>query len=145
MLILNSVGDSIEGEKIELQCRKFQPHTPRRDAKMGCLVHPFKLSIFGKAWITEAYVGNKTLFCEGSKLELSDEVRGEAIDGFALRLLGKPAVVNATSSHKATSLRCRGGVYAHVEIGVREQLQAKKKPALGRAEKVSVGKLSQHS
>ncbi len=68
MLILNSVGDSIlKVRRSNFNVVSFNRIRSRRDAKMGCLVHPFKLSIFGKAWITEAYVGNKTLFCEGSK------------------------------------------------------------------------------
>lgn len=123
---LSTIGSTVEGEKMELQCRKFSSHPPRRDSKLKKLVYPFKLSIHGFARITETYQDGKELCRETSHTALGDEVHGEAIDGFSLKPHGKERVEHATGTHKATFVSLRGGAYAHVEIGVREQLAQKK-------------------
>lgn len=106
---------------MELQCRKFSPQPPRKDPKLG-LIYPFKLSIHGFARITKPYQLANQAKHDKSLLALGDEVHGEAVDGFSKKPVGRPRVEHATHTHKATFVDLRGGAYAHVEIGVRDQL-----------------------
>lgn len=116
------VCTSIEAEKMEIQCRRFTARTPKKDAKLGKTVYPFKLSIHGFARVTEAYAKDAILYRDESHTGSDDELHGTTVDGFAVKPLGKQRVEHATGTHKATYVQCRGGVYAHVEIGVREHL-----------------------
>lgn len=124
-MIATSVCKSLEAEKVEIQARKFQLQTPRRDTSSGRLVYPFKVSIYGKARITEAYETDAVLYRECSYRDAEDELRGEALDGFARKPFGRERVEHGTGSHKATFVSMRGGAYAHIEIATRQLLEAK--------------------
>lgn len=129
-MIATSVCCSLEAEKIEIQARKFLMQTPRRDSKLNKLVYPFKVSIFGIARVSQVYPDDQGLYRECSMRCEGDELRGETLDGFATKPIGKQRVAKATASHKATFVDCRGGVYAHIEIGPRHLLAASNKPAM---------------
>ena len=121
----SAVCTSIEGEKISINCRKFSVQIPYRDS--GKFYFPFKLSIHGAATIKEAYASKNKLKNQNSFWGEGDEIHGEAVDGYSGKAFRKePEVVNLTSTHKAQAINMRGGVYAHVEIGMREQLNNKK-------------------
>ena len=121
----STVCTSLEAKKIELQCRKFYAQRPRKDLKLKKIVYPFKLGIHGFARINEAYSSKDELYCSESLWGAEDEIHGTTLDGFAVKALGKERVEKATGTHKATFVDCRGGVYVHVEIGLREQYQNK--------------------
>lgn len=121
----SDVCTSIEGESLEITCRKFMPKPPKRDAKLGKLVYPFKLSIHGSATIKKEFENKGNPWREISHLNHNDEIHGEALDCFAGKPLKKPDLINATGTHKAMRLTTYGGSYAHVEIGIREHLNRK--------------------
>jgi hypothetical protein len=118
------VCNSVEGEVLELQCRKFSLQPPRKDPKLGKLIYPFKLSIFGIARITKPLDPHTSATKKTSLLAVGDEVHGEAVDGYGIRPVGRPAVGNATGTHKASFVTVKGSAYAHVEIGVRDHLES---------------------
>lgn len=119
------VGTSIEGSSLSLQTRKYLPKPPEKDSKLGKVVYPFKLTIFGIARIAAELNPKLPLWSLGSKLDHGDELHGESIFGRSEKPLGKPSVVNATGSHKATALATRGRSFAKIEVGVRSLLQRK--------------------
>jgi len=122
----SSVCTSIEGEKISITCRKFSAQPPY--LKAGKLVYPFKLSIHGTAKVKEAYSNDSQLKVQKSHWSEGDEIHGEAVDGYSGKAFrNPPQVINLTSTHKAQAVEMRGGVYAHVEIGMRDQLTDIKK------------------
>lgn len=123
-MIATSVCSSLEAEKILIRARKFQVQPPRRDPKIGKMVFPFKVSIFGVALIEEAYESDVVLYRECSHRAIGDELRGEALDGFAKKPFGRERVAKGSGTHKATFVDMRGGVYAHVEIAPRHLLEA---------------------
>lgn len=91
------------------------------------MIYPFKLSIHGYARISKTYEAGKALKSTKSFIAEGDEIHGEAVDGYSCKPLGKPTVEHATATHKASFVKARGGAYAHVEIGVRDQLASAKK------------------
>lgn len=121
---LSQVCSSIEGETLELQCRKFSPQPPRRDPKVGKLIYPFKISIHGYARITKPFESKTAAIREESLLNVDDEIHGEAVDGYGLKPVGRPTIEHATATHKASFVTVKGGAYAHVEIGVRDHLES---------------------
>lgn len=126
------VCSSVEGETLELQCRKFSVQQPRRHPDLGKVIHPFKISIHGYARVVKPYLkpysavgpnDGSTPLRQQSMLILGDEIHGEAVDGYGQKPIGRPEVRHATASHKATFVKVRGG-YAHVEISVRDHLSS---------------------
>lgn len=115
-----TVCNSVEGDTIELQCRKFYTHPPRRDPNRG-LVYPFKVSIHGFARISKPYETNAPISRKESFVGEGDEIHGEALDGYSLKPIAKAKIEHATSTHKASFVTLRKG-YAHIEIGMREHM-----------------------
>lgn len=120
------VGASVEGESIEVQCRKYQQLLPYKHPKIGSLVYPFKLSIFGKVSILKPLNDVVSKIREESLVAVGDEIQGESITGHCARALPKAEVKHATASHKASFVKTRGHSFAQVATGLRELLQRKK-------------------
>lgn len=120
----SSIGDSVEGNALELQCRKFKMHGPTKSKFTKRLVFSFKLSIHGFARITKSLSEDCSKISPDSMLSEGDEIHGETINGFSSKPPGREEVKHATSTHKATFVATRGQSYAQVEIGVRDHLQA---------------------
>lgn len=114
---------SVEAEVLKLQCRKFFLQQPRKNAKLGNVVYPFKVSIHGRAWVSKPYEDGVPSLRPQSMRDLGDEVHGETLDGFAQKPIAKPRIDHGTSSHKASFVEIRRG-YAHVEIGMRDHLNS---------------------
>ncbi|CAM3805780.1 hypothetical protein CCOS865_01851 [Pseudomonas reidholzensis] len=120
----SAIGDSIEGNALELQCRKFKMNGPTKSKFTKALVFNFKLSIHGFARISKPLGDTETQVSDKSMINVGDEIHGESINGFSSKPMGREEVKHATSTHKATFVSTRGKSYANVEIGVREFLQA---------------------
>lgn len=121
---LSAIGDSVEGNGLELQCRKFHLQGPIKSKLVKGLVFTFKLSIHGFARVSKILPDPSTKISEGSLLNEGDEIHGETINGFSSKAPGRPKIKHATSTHKASFVATHGQSYATVEIGVRDQLQA---------------------
>ena len=115
--------ESIEGDALQLQCRKFNAHPPCKDTVLGKLVYPFKLGIFALASITQEFAPKVCVWYTTSHLDAGDALQGEAIEGKCVKPLGKPVVRAATGRHKASFLATRGATLARIEIGTRALLQ----------------------
>lgn len=122
----SQICTSIEGQSIDIQCRKFTAHPPRRDPNLG-LVYPFKLGIRGLARVGRPLDPGSDPWRSGSFTASGDQIFGETIDGFAGKPIRNVRVGPATGRHKGSFVTIRGPAYAHVEIGVRELLQRKSK------------------
>lgn len=122
-MILTDICNSIEGERLLLQCRKFSPLRPRNDDVMKQLVFPFKLGISSLVTITEELNPKNYRFKAGSILDMDVSLLGETIDGFSLKPLGTQKIVQGSAQHKASEINTKGFAYAHVEIGLRALLQ----------------------
>lgn len=120
----SAIGDSVEGNALELQCRKFSLHGPTKTKKTKALVFAFKLSIHGFARVAKELQDSTNQISEDSMIDEGDEIHGETINGFSSKAPSRPEVKHATSTHKASFVSTRGPSYAVVEIGVRDQLQA---------------------
>ncbi|MGO4366417.1 hypothetical protein [Pseudomonas sp. PAB10] len=118
------VGDSVEGDGLDLQCRKFTLHPPKKNKDLNLVVYPFKLSIFGYATVKKEFSKSETLVKETSGRNVGDEIHGETVGGFSAKAPSKPEVKHATSTHKASFITTRGQSFAFVEIGVRDHLQS---------------------
>ena len=115
---------SIEGNAIDLQCRKLTVHPPRREIGVG-IVYPFKLGIRGNATIARPLNAGESPWRLSSYLAIGDEVFGETVDGFSGKPVKDAKVKKASGRHKGSFVTVKGRAYAHVEIGVRELLQRK--------------------
>lgn len=122
----SQVGSEVEGDSLELQCRKINLHGPIKEKLIKGVVWRFKLSIHGYARVAKTLSDPSKRLSKGSLIQLGDEIHGEAISGFSVKPLNKASVAHATASHKATFISSRAYSYAAVEIGVREMLQARK-------------------
>jgi hypothetical protein len=120
----SAIGDSVEGNALKLQCRKFSLQGPIRSRHTNGLVYTFKLNIHGFATITKELVETSTKISDKSLMKEGDEIHGETINGFSSKAPGRETVDHATSTHKATFVSTRGPSFATVEIGIRDQLQA---------------------
>ncbi|WP_223555315.1 hypothetical protein [Pseudomonas sp. BF-R-01] len=120
----SAIGDSVEGDSLELQCRKIYLHGPTKTRFTNKLVFSFKLSIHGFAKIAKPLGDPTKQLSAKSHVEEGDEIHGERIFGFSSKPLGRQEVRHATGTHKATFVPTRAKSYALVEIGVRDQLQA---------------------
>lgn len=118
----SEICTSIEGESIELQCRKLTVHQPRREPDLG-IVYPFKLGIRGIARIKQPLDSGSKPWRSTSYLAIGDQVSGETVDGFSCKPVKGVAVKKASGRHKGSFVTIRRRAYAHVEIGVRELLQ----------------------
>lgn len=121
---LSAIGDSVEGNGLELQCRKFHLQGPIKSKLANRLVYTFKLSIHGFARVSKVLPDSTTKISEDSLINEGDEIHGETINGFSSKAPGRPKLQHATSTHKASFVATHGHSYASVEIGVRDQLQA---------------------
>jgi hypothetical protein len=129
MVKLTAIGTSVEALSFGLQTRKFLPRIPERDATINAVVYPFKLSIFGKVRINKELEPKKAIWLASSRLDLGDELHGEAINGRCEKPLGRPSIEHATGTHRASVLSTRGRSFAQIEIGIRALLQQKQLPA----------------
>jgi hypothetical protein len=125
MTKLTQVGESIEGQSLSLQTRKFLARPPERDSVLGAIVYPFKLGIFGLATVVLELNPKKAIWAAASKLDLGDELHAEAIYGKCEKPLAKPRVAAATGTHRAAFLTTKGRSFAKIEVGVRALLQKK--------------------
>lgn len=121
-MIYTEMCESIEGEKIVLQTRKLTMHLPRHNKEKNRNEYPFKLGINSLAEIVEAYPEGRHSDKSNSARSRGDSLRATVIDGYALRILGRPTVAKGSGTHKGQFLTVKGGSYAHVEIGTRELL-----------------------
>lgn len=119
----SAIGASVEGEKIELVTRKFEPYPPKIDSSSKRR-YQFKLGMRGSAEISEAYSSPK-LVCvyETSMFAVADKINGAVVSGWAFKPLGRPNVQKGSATHKATFLSISGGCGAMVDSSPREQLQ----------------------
>ncbi|MGO4803454.1 hypothetical protein ACEN2T_29730 [Pseudomonas sp. W22_MBD1_FP4] len=120
----SAVGASVEGDGLELKCRKFTLHQPKRNKDLNLLIYPFKLSIFGYATVKKEFSKSETLVNKTSGCNVGDSIHGEAVGGFSAKAPSKPEVKHATATHKASFIITRGQSFAFVEIGVRDHLQS---------------------
>ncbi|MFJ3112320.1 hypothetical protein [Pseudomonas putida] len=120
----SAVGDSVEANALELQCRKFALNGPTKSKLTNALVYNFKLSIHGFARITKPLGSDEPQTFSAAMIQEGDEIHGESITGFSSKAPGRQEVKHATSTHKATFVSTKGKSYARVEIGVRDHLQA---------------------
>lgn len=121
-MIYTEMCESIEGERIALQTRKLTMHLPRHNKEKNCKEYPFKLGINSLAEIVEAYPKERKSDKPKSARSLGDGLRATVIDGYALKIIGRPTIEKGSASHKGQFLTVKGGSYAHVEIGTRELL-----------------------
>lgn len=119
-MVFTALDDSIEGEKIDFHGRKFYLRRPIRINQATYFA--FKLSIFGKATITEELRSVTLKHRDASRTTLGDELRGDTIEAHCRKPLPNVSIVNATSSHKGTELQARGNVFAQITIPRRESL-----------------------
>ena len=120
----SAIGDSVEGDSLELQCRKISLHGPTKNKLSPKLVFSFKLSIHGYARIAKPLADLTAVLSQTSHVSEGDEIHGERIFGFSFKPLGRQEVKHATGTHKATFVATKANSYALIEIGVREHLQA---------------------
>jgi hypothetical protein len=78
-MIYTEICTSIEGEKLFLQCRKFNPLRPRKDDTLNQLVFPFKLGINALAIINEELNPKNYKFRDISILDMDSCLSGETI------------------------------------------------------------------
>ena len=119
------VSESIEGNALNIQCRKFNARPPCKDVTLGTIIFPFKLGILALATIAVELTPKACIWCETSHLDLGDSLQGEAIEGQCARPLGKVEVKPATAKHKASFLTTKGKSFARIEVGTRALLQRK--------------------
>lgn len=122
-MIQTDICTSIEGEKVGLQCRKFNALIPRKDSTMNQQVFPFKMGISSIAFIKEELNPKKSKYRKKSMLDVDATLLGESIDGFSIRPLGAPNIERGSGTHKASILNTKSFTYAHIEIGLRRLLQ----------------------
>ncbi|MDO8048497.1 hypothetical protein O3301_08460 [Janthinobacterium sp. SUN211] len=116
-----SIGSSVEGEKLELQTRKFYPYPMRRCPRTNKWQHPFSLAIFGSAEIHQAYnAPQNEAYLQTSMVAAGDSIHGSAVSGWASKTLKEPNIVKATGTHSANSLLVKGGCFAQVDAPPRE-------------------------
>jgi hypothetical protein len=121
-MIVTDICKSIEGEKLTLQCRKFNAFKPRKDSIMKQQVFPFKMGISSIAIINEELNPKNPKYKNESMLDKDLTLMGESIDGFSMKPLGTPNVEHGSGAHKASILNTRCFTYAHIEIGFRRLL-----------------------
>ena len=123
-MITSGVGDSVEGDGLNLQCRKLYLHGPIKSKDLNRLIYTFKLSIHGFATVSKSLPENAIAVSESSRTDIGDAIHGEAIGGYSFKAPGRQTVDHATSTHKAKFISTRSQSFAFVEIGVRDHLQA---------------------
>lgn len=123
-MVFTALDDSIEGQTIGLQARKFLIYPPQKRGELG-MVFPFKLSIFGIATINVELTPKRYFLSEKSALNLGDELRAESVNGFARKTVRKPQVTAATGTHQAQFSEAKGGAYAHIQVPQRSIAQKK--------------------
>jgi len=125
-VILTEICTSIEGKKVFLQCRQFNPFLPRIDPKLGCLIYPFKMGVSSKAIVEEELNPKKHKFRVESILDKDTCIKGETIDGFAIKPVKETKIIH-TGAHRGRVINTNCFTFAHIEIGFRALLQKKEK------------------
>lgn len=121
----SAIGASVEGEKISLQTRKFEPYPPKTDAKLKTLTFRFKLGINGRAEVSEAYLSPTTsCYWATSMTNVGDSINGTVISGWSSKPLGKPNISKGSGTHSASFVDIKGGCGAEVEQSPREQMES---------------------
>lgn len=126
-MVINTNNSSIEAEEAKMECRKFlqRNRPPFRHIKLKTTVYPFKLNIYGIATIEKELNPKKAQECKESCLNLNESIQGESIKGFTSDKKPNIKLINATSSHKGTSIKTNSFTFASIEIPVRYLLQKK--------------------
>ena len=120
----SAIGASVEGEKISLQTRKFEPYPPKIDSKLKTLKFRFKLGMNGRAEVTEAYLNPlTTCHWSTSMTNVGDRINGTVISGWSSKPLGKPNISKGSGTHSANYVDIKGGCAAEVEQSPREQME----------------------
>ena len=125
-MIITAICTSIEGEKLFLQCRQFNPFQPRIDPTMNCTIYPFKMGISSKAIIKEELNPKEYKFRAESILEKDTCIKGESIDGFSIKPLGTVEIIH-TGAHRGRVINTKSFSFAHIVVGIRAILQMKGK------------------
>lgn len=121
----SAIGASVEGEKISLQTRKFEPYPPKVDSKLKTLKFRFKLGMNGRAEVTEAYLSPHTsCHWSTSMTNVGDRINGTVISGWSSKPLGKPNISKGSGTHSASYVDIKGGCAAEVEQSPREQMES---------------------
>jgi len=120
-----SIGSSVEGEKIDLETRKFYPYPMRKCRRTNKWQHPFSLAIFGSAEINQSYSDPSTqAHLTTSMLEVGDRIHGTAVSGWASKTLKEPTITKVTHTHSASTLSIKGGCFAKVDAPPREHSES---------------------
>lgn len=125
-MIQTAVCTSIEGDKLFLQCRQFNPFQPRIDPTMNCIIYPFKMGINSKAIIEEELNPKEYKFRAKSILEKDTCIKGESIEGFSVKPLGAVEIIH-TGAHRGRVINTKSFSFAHIVVGIRAILQMKAK------------------
>lgn len=128
-MIFTEVGESIEGKKIALQCRKLYPLRPYKEERLrGKTVFPIKLGRFGRAIIETPLTFNskEDLVCKNSHVNKGDEIRGETLKVFSIKPIPDKKVKPATAKHKGHFSYTKDHTYAEIEISSRHSAEKKK-------------------
>jgi hypothetical protein len=123
-VILTDICTSIEGERLFLQCRQFNPFLPRNDPKIGCIIYLFKMGISCKAYIEEELNPKNYKSRAESLLDKDTCIAGESIEGFSIKPLGSVEIIH-TGAHRGRVINTKKYSYAHIEVGLRSLLQKK--------------------
>jgi hypothetical protein len=106
---------AIEGKKISVETRRWT-HSLKRLAD-GTIAMGFKTGIRSKAKIVAPYRDPKNAKDNAAHKNLGDELIAESLDGWYIsKTPTKPAIVNATGTHKASSCIICCGAYARIQI-----------------------------
>ena len=121
-MIKTAICTSIEGEKLFLQCRQFNPFQPRIDPTMNCTIYPFKMGISSKAIIEEELNPKNYKIRAKSFLDKDICILGESIEGFSIKPLGSVEIIH-TGAHRGRVINTKKYSYAHIEVSLRTLLQ----------------------
>ncbi len=118
-------SDSIEGDRVEFQCRKFNPLRSRFENRLRKVVFPAKLNIFGITTITEEILPKVPRIKDDSALNIDDSLHAETILIFSEKIIPDPVVKNATGRHKASLSATGAFTYAEIIVPKRDMAQKK--------------------
>lgn len=116
----NGIGQhSVEGEKLELQTRKFTPMPAIRLTGGTRMVSRFKLQVWGRGEITEELATPANWECGSSQRKLGDNVAGETLSGYGGKV-SRPKLMQATKGHKGKEILVKDHGVLRVQIPLRQ-------------------------
>ncbi|MGA7576605.1 MAG: hypothetical protein ACLQUW_08030 [Desulfobaccales bacterium] len=125
-MIHTAICTYIEGERLYLQCRQFNPLKPCINPTTGNAVYPFKMAISSKAIIGKELNPKESIFRVESITDKDSCIKGQTINGFSVRPLGATEIIH-TGGHRGRFIITKGISLAHIEIGFRALLEKKDK------------------